>query len=112
MLTMSLNVFKGFTKVDNNLISDSRLSANALKMYLLMMRLKQGKHVSNPYYMKAMGISERTVTRTRLELIRAGYLEVEKVSKREYRAFLGTSQVSGLEVKRRFYNDELHTTKS
>lgn len=111
MLTMTLNLTLKYTKVDNKVLHDNRLSANALRMYMLMHGFPNGKHASNGYYMKVMSISERTVSRVRKELISAGYLEVEKVSKREYRAFLGTSAVSGLEVKRRFYKDELHTTK-
>jgi hypothetical protein len=106
---MSLRVQHKFTKIDNNVIHDKRLSGNAVKMYCMMQSFPVGKHASNTYFMKAMSISERTVSRIRLELVSAGYLEVEKISKREYRAFLGSSQVSGLEVKRRFY--ELHTTK-
>ena len=109
MRTMSLKFCKRFIKVDGNVVMDSRLSSNALKMYILMHGLKQGQFASNAYYEKAMKISQATVTRTRKELIVAGYLEVQKISKREYRAFLGDSKISGLEVKRRFYKDELHT---
>ena len=109
---MSLNVSKGFTKIDRNVIMDSRLSQNALRMYCIMMTLKANQYAGNAYFQKAMKISQASVTRARKELISTGYLEVQRINKLEYRAFLGNSQVSGLEVKRRFYNDELHTTKS
>jgi len=112
MLIMSLTVNQRFTKIDNNVIHDNRLSSNAKTMYCIMQSFPTGKHASNVYFMKAMKLSERTVTRTRMELIRAGYLEIEKVSKREYKAFLGTSTISGLEVKNRYYKDELHSKKS
>lgn len=108
---MSLTVNQKFTKIDNKVIHDNRLSANAKTMYMIMQSFPVGKHASNTYFMKAMNVSERTVTRTRTELITTGYLEVEKVSRREYRAFLGNSQISGLEVQRRFYKDELHSKK-
>jgi hypothetical protein len=111
MLIMSLTVHQKFTKIDNVVIHNNKLSGNALKMYCIMHSFPIGKHASNIYFMKAMNISERTVSRTRKELIEAGYLEVEKVSKREYRAFLGTSSISGLEVKKRYYRDELHSKK-
>lgn len=108
---MSFKAQQKFTKIDNAVIHDNRLSGNAKAMYCMMQSFPVGKHASNAYFMKALSVSERTVSRLRGELINAGYLEVEKISRREYRAFLGTSQVSGLEVKRRFYKDELHTTK-
>jgi hypothetical protein len=111
MQTMSLNVSKGFTKIDRNVIMDSRLSANAKVMYMMMMTLKANQYAGNAYFQKAMKISQASVTRARKELIGVGLLEVQRVNKLEYRAFLGTSTVSGLEVKRRFYKDELHPTK-
>jgi hypothetical protein len=111
MKIMALTVGKMFTKIDNNVIKDTRLSSNAFKMYSVMQSFPIGKHASNPYFMKVLGCSEATVSRTRKELINAGYLEVQKISRREYQAFLGNSQISGLEVKRRYYKDELHSTK-
>jgi hypothetical protein len=110
MLTISLNVHSHFIKVDTKVIQDNKLSVNAKMMFTVMHSFKVGKNASNGYFMKVMNVSESTVTRTRKELIKAGLLEIEKISKREYRAFLGNSRVSGLEVKRRYYKDELHST--
>lgn len=91
---------KYFTRCDNNLITESKLSDGAFRLYMYLALLQGGANYTDSYLMKVLRLSRRAVANRKKELKDLDLLIVDQIAPRTYQAYLGFTGVPATEVRR------------
>lgn len=95
-----------FTQIDKVVITDQSLSDGAIRLYAFLMGLKNGDNFADAYLVKAMGISQRSLTNRKRELKNAGLILVDQITPRLYVIYIGDSRKSAAECKSEWEADD------
>ena len=88
-----------FTKMDNNVARNKVISDYSYRLYGFISGFKNGFQLNDEYIAVSLGWSRNKVSRAKLDLKKAGLIEIEKIDRHTYFLYIGSSQVSAEDVK-------------
>lgn len=89
---------KFYAIVDRNVITNPDLSDGAKLLYAFLVGIPPGGNYTDAYLMKALGLSKRAIINRKNELRKADLLYIERLSSRVFQAYIGNSNISGMQV--------------
>lgn len=95
-----------YTKMDNKVFTDQRLSDGAKVLYGYLASLRTGANFTDDYIVKAMGISKRALANRKKELKQAGLILIDQVSMRIYVIYIGHTRFSAEKVKQTWIEED------
>lgn len=91
--------YEGYTKIDNQVARIKELSGNAVKMYVFIAGLQNGRSITDQYLVKALGFSKKSITKYKNELKAYDLLAVERVHRGLHYMYVGSTSVSASALK-------------
>lgn len=93
-------------KYDRKVFTNRELSDGAKVLYGYILGLRRGDQFSDTYILKAMGISQQSLTRRKAELKKAGLITVEQLSSRLFIMFVGHSKKPADVVRKEWLDEQ------
>lgn len=98
---------RNWTKTDNNIIKDLKISDGAFRLYCYLVMVPPSVNYDNKRLMTDLGLSERALSNRKVELKKADLLYIEQIGPRIYHAYMGNSKVSASTVRRQMKSQDL-----
>jgi hypothetical protein len=95
-----------YVKISNDVWSILDLSDGAKVMYGFLASLPNGKTIHDGYISKSLGVSSRTVTNRKQELVKLGLLLMVQLSPRVYDLYIGFPGMPASRVKQLWEEDK------
>lgn len=100
---------RNFTRIDRYVVTDTKLSDGAVRLYSFLCGLRNGADYTDAYLIKVLDISQTIVTRRKKELKDAGLILIDQITPRLYVIYIGHSKLSARKVKARWKEEEANT---
>ena len=88
-----------YTMADNNIVRDSEISDQAVRLYWYLASNKNGFNLNDSKIISDLSWSQRKVTTYKKELSRKGFILIEKVDQRTYIMYIGSTEISAKKVR-------------
>ena len=98
-----------YTKIDNQVSRIKDLSGNAVKLYVFIAGLQNGKTVTDGYLVKALGFSQKSVTKYKNELKTYDLVYTESIHRGLHYMYVGNTIIGASKVKDYIKEDEVDT---
>lgn len=96
---------KGYVKMDNAVCRIRGLSDGAVRLYVLIAGMMNGRNITDIAIGEALGWSNYKVTQTKNELKKVDLLYVHQVGKNFYYMFIGSTQYKASAIYRKLGTD-------
>ena len=106
MIVRQADLFKGWTKVDNHVTTNKKISDGAFRLYAYYSGLRHGDNFVDKYVIKGLGISKQVLTKRRKELKDADLICVDQIAARIYVIYIGNTRMSASRFKIQFEKEE------
>jgi len=97
---------KNYTKVDRRVFANPKLSDGAKVLYGYLCGLRNGANFSDKYIMKALGLSQRSITNRKKELKDSDLIFIDQIGPRLYVVYIGYTSLSAKDVRANWINEE------
>jgi len=88
-----------YSKIDNKVWTNPKLSDGAVRLYGYLASLRNGQNYVDNYLVKALGITQKTLTNRKRELKNEDLILSEQIDKKIYILYIGTSDRPASYVK-------------
>ena len=96
-----------FTKMDNNVARNQHISDYSYRLYGFMAGFKNGFQLNDEYISTSLGWSRNKVARAKRDLKVNDLICIEKIDRKTYFLYIGSSQISASQVKKNWDDLEL-----
>ena len=95
-----------YTKVDNMVAANDALSDFAFRFYVYAAGFKNGFQLNDEYVSTALGWKHDKITRAKRELKKLDLIQVEKIDRKTYFLYIGSSKITATEVMKNWHDLE------
>ena len=88
-----------YTKIDNQVARDKRISDYSLRLYVFMAGFKNGFQLDDEYIAKSLDWARSKVSRAKRDLVASDLIYVEKIDRSTYFLYIGNSRYPATMVK-------------
>jgi hypothetical protein len=97
---------QGFTKIDNDVSRIKDLSDSAIRYYVFMAGIKNGKTITDAYTAKALGWSSSKIKRARTELKKYDLVLMKTIHRGLHYLFVGNTIIGASDIEEYAILDE------
>ena len=88
-----------YSKIDNQVARIKDISGNAVKVYLFIAGIQNGKIITDAYLIKALGFSQKSITKYKNELKGFDLICTESIHRGLHYIYVGSTIIGASQVK-------------